>query len=76
MRRLLVAVMFLVSIAGCSGKPSEGGGHQAKRPGGSAGHGGGHGGGPGDSGARGGEPTSAVPVEVALVMRRSISSFI
>ena len=64
------------ALAGCGGSASEGGGaRHGRRPGPGAGHAGGnaHSGAPGSPapGSR-----AAVPVEVAPVMRRTISSFI
>jgi membrane fusion protein (multidrug efflux system) len=58
----LAAAVALAATAGCGGTPSEGGDGRHARPGG--------------RGAGAPDATAAVPVEVAPVTRRSISSFI
>ena len=75
-RSLMLAVAVLATASGCGGHPSEGDdGVKSGRPGAPGGHGGrGNAGGP--AGEPGAGATMAVPVEIARVARRSISSFI
>jgi membrane fusion protein (multidrug efflux system) len=66
----VLAMVAITAASGCGGAPSEGsGGAQAQGAG--AGHGR-----PGGPGGPGADPAAAVPVEIARVEQRSISSFI